>query len=538
MSVRRDVRHGVRIGRAEFVRSGRRYVRDKRRLAGIAVAMLFLGGNFLFTLPAAYVAGLEARSVTAIPFFEPAATLLPVALLLLATSRTLEQIGAIEAEELMLMTVHPRAVVVGLIGAEVARLAVWFGVPLVLLATAFALGLGAPSLVVTGALVALPVACWAAVWGYALGIGVLRLLRRLPGVRRLLKVAGVVAMVGAVVGSQVVGQYVADGAVSVTGIAAALTFEPASEFLALAFVGTPLARPVSATALAMLAGLLALTPVGLAVVTRQVSVLWFTDAPDTAGSRRTSTKTSAGGFAPRRPFAWTKAGRVAWGLLVRGVRKPQEFSHLLMILFFAAPVGTTLVRSSGDSLGPIAAGMSVGLGVYLAGATFGLNPLGDDRPQLPVLLLSGTSPSALVRGRSVAGLAVGVPVAVLVPVASIAAGTSLTQAVAFAGVGVAFCLAAALFAVGLGAAYPIYEAREFWGSETVVPSTLVMMTYVFVVGGGTAIGLVGTWYAVTGRLVATPVFAVGCGVYLLLTAGLSFGSYRYAIRRYRRYTTD
>ncbi len=209
-----------------------------------------------------------------------------------------------------------------------------------------------------------------------------------------------------------------------------------------------------------------------------------------------------------------------------------------MIVFFIGPVGTTVVQSSGDAIGVLIAGTGVGLGTFLAGATFGLNPLGDDRPQLPLLLLTTTSPRALVRGRLLAGIAVGLPIAVLIPLASVGLGTSVLRALAFAGVGVGTCLAAAMFALGIGAAYPIYEEREFWGTETVVPSTLVMIGYLFIVGGGTVLGLLVTWFAVTGNLVLTPVFLVGFGIYLLLTVGVPYGAYYYAIRRYRRYTFD
>ena len=209
-----------------------------------------------------------------------------------------------------------------------------------------------------------------------------------------------------------------------------------------------------------------------------------------------------------------------------------------MILFFIGPLGTTVVQSSGDALGPLVAGTGVGLGTYLAGATFGLNPLGDDRPQLPLLLLTETDPRTIIRGRLLAGLAIGIPVAVLIPLASVIIGTAPLSGLVFAAVGVGMCLAAALFAVGLGSSYPIYEEREVWGTETVVPSTLVMTVYLFVVGGGTILGLIATWYALTGHLVVTPVFGVGFGVYLLLTVGISYGLYRYAIRRYRRYTVD
>jgi len=147
-----------------------------------------------------------------------------------------------------------------------------------------------------------------------------------------------------------------------------------------------------------------------------------------------------------------------------------------------------------------------------------------------------TPSTILVRGRLLAGVAIGGPVAVLGSLVSIRFGMTVLQTAATAAVGATMCLAAAMFAVGIGSAYPIYEERKFWGTETVVPSTLVMMVYLFVVGGGTVLGLFVTWFAVTGNVVLTPVFGVLFGTYLLLTVGVSYGSYRYALRRHRRYT--
>jgi hypothetical protein len=534
MSLHRDVRHGLRIGRAEFVRSLRGYLGNTRRLIGLVFVVLFFGGSLLFALPTAYVLGRTARSVTAIPFFGSAATAVPIAFVLLAALRTLERIGSIEAEDLVLMTVHPRAVVVGLITAEIGRLVLWFGTPVGAFVIAFTLGLGAPGLLVTSALIVLPLVVAGAVWGYACGIGVLRILRRLPGVRHILKGVGILVMLGFVVGSQFVGRYLVEESISMRGFLSTFTFGPVVEYVALAFVGTPLARPTSVRSIAVFVALVVLTPVGLAVATRQASRLWFTEAPSRSDTQKV--RTSSGGFTAPQPFAWRKAGRVAWSVLVRARRHPQELSHLLMAVFFIGPLGTTVFRSSGDALGPLVAGTGIGLGTYLAGATFGLNPLGDDRPQFPLLLFTETAPRTVVRGRVLAGLAVGLPVAVLVSLASILLGTTPLQAIVLGVVGGGMCLTASMFAVGIGSAYPIYEEREFWGTESIVPSTLVMMVYLFVVGGGTTLGLFATWFAVTGNLVLTPAFGVGFGVYLLVTIGASYGSYRYAVRRYRRYT--
>jgi hypothetical protein len=541
MSLRQDLRHGGRIGRAEFVRSVRRYSRDARRLLGLALALLFFGGTLLSMLPVFYLLGGRVRSVASIPYFEPAATLLPVGLVLLATLRTMERLGSADAEDLLLTTVHPRAVVVGLITAEVSRLLLWFGVPLAALVTAFALGLGSPGLLLTGGVVVLPLVCCAAVWGYAAGIGGLRVLRRLPTLRRLLKVGGVLALVGLVVLSQIAARYLVEGDVSVEALLSVLSFAPLVEYLSLAFLGTPVSAAITPGAVALLGVWVLLTPVGLVAAERQATALWFTDDParEAATAEQSAARGSTGGFSPPRPFASTKAGRIAWGYLVRGVRQPQEFSHLLMLVFFAGPLGGTFFTdASRDQLPLLVAGAGVLAGVYLSGATFGLNPLGDDRPQFPLVLLTETAPWTFLRGRVLAGLAVGLPFSALIPLLSVAAGTRPLQGVTFALVGTGLGLLAALFALGLGCAYPIYEERELWGTETVAPSVLVMMGYSLVVIFGTLIGLVIVWYGLAGDLSPTGLLAVGLGVYLLLTVGVPVLSYRYSCRRYRRYVLD
>ncbi|MFB6169106.1 MAG: hypothetical protein ABEJ43_09705 [Haloferacaceae archaeon] len=532
MSLARDARDGLRIARAELRRSVREYLGDTRRLVGVTVVALVFGGYLLVFLPTVFVAGRGIRRVGAIPGFGLAATLLPVALLAVAALRTLERIGRVEAADLILLVVRPRAVVLGLVGAEAGRLALWFSLPAAAVVAAFAAGLGAPTLPLTAALVLLPLAACAAVWGYASGLVVLRVLRRLPGVRRVLKGVAGLAFVVAIVGSQVLGTYVASGGVAVDRLLASGGVGPLADYLALAFVGTPLARPVGAGTAAVPVVLLALVPVGLAVATRQASALWFTDAP----RQGASAERSSGGFAPPEPFARTGAGRVAWGLLVRGVRQPSEFAHLVMVLVVLGP-GTASVAQVDGPAGPLVAGVGTLLGVHLAGATFGLNPLGDDRPQLPLLLLTRATPRTLVRGRVAAGLAVGVPVVLLATGGSVALGTPPLAAAALAVVGAALCLAASAFAVGVGAGYPVYETREFWGTETVVPSTLVTIAYLVVVGAGTAVGLVVTWVLAAG-LEPTPLVLGGLGVYALVTVVPSYGSYRYAVRRYRRYTVE
>jgi hypothetical protein len=540
MTLSTDVQHGVRIASAEFSRSLRSYTSDTRRVLGIALFGLFFGGNLLFALPGVYLLGQRVQTVSRVPFLDQIALLLPVGVLFVAVLRTLERIGGAESEDLLLTTVHPRAVVVGLITAEIARLALWFGLPILLVSTVFAFGLGAPTLVVTTGLASLPLVCCTAVWGYALGLGILRGTRRLPALERALKVGGIGLLVVLVVVSQFVGQSLAHGGVSIRTLLSVVRFGPLTEYTTLAFVGTPLARPVDPNALVVLVGCLVLTPLGLGVSERQATALWFTDS---TGTRTTETRVSTpsdtvGRFTPPRPFSWRKSGRIAWGYLLRAARKPQQLVHLVLIIFFIGPFGTTLLQSTGDGLLASIAGLGVVLGVYVSGATFNLNPLGDDRDQLPLILLTDTDTTTHLRGRVGAGLSIGLPLAVLTSLGALASSSSPLYGLAFAVAAVGWCVAGALLALGLGCAYPVYEEREMWGVETVSPSTLVLMTYSVIVVFGTGIGLVLLWYLLTGHVNPSVFVLTVLCIYLLVTGGVPVVSYLYAVRRYRQYTIE
>ena len=335
--------------------------------------------------------------------------------------------------------------------------------------------------------------------------------------------------VAVVVLSQVLARTLVTGDISLESILSLLSVTPLVDYLAIGFVATPVSATVTPAAAVVLAMWIGLTPVGLAAAEGQATALWFTDDPvrTSASEGSTESAVSEGGFSPPRPFAWSKSGRIAWGYLTRAVRQPQEFSHLLMLVFLLGPLGGTFFQhSSSEGFPLLVAGAGVLFGVYLSGATFGLNPLGDDRPQLPLILLTETAPGTFLRARVLAGLMVGLPFVVLVPLASILAGTRPLDGVTFAAVGTGFSLLAALFALGLGCAYPIYEERQLWGAETVAPSMLVLIGYSVVVTGGTIIGLGITWLGLTGNLVVTSILVGGLGVYLFLSVGLPVLSYR------------
>jgi hypothetical protein len=229
---------------------------------------------------------------------------------------------------------------------------------------------------------------------------------------------------------------------------------------------------------------------------------------------------------------------MAWALLVRTKRRPQELSHLLFVLIMLGSMGAGLVQSTGGLSGGITAALGTGLGVYLAGATFGLNPLGDEQVQLPFLLVTERRPHTIVRGRVLAGLAVGATVVVTLSTPSVALGLDPVAAALFAVAGCVLCLPSAGLALGLGSAYPIDEQRNFWGVETVVPSQLVLSTHIFIVTPGTALGVFTAFEAASQWGDVSTLFAAWIGGYLLLTGGISYLAYRYAIRRHRRYEVN
>jgi hypothetical protein len=424
-------------------------------------------------------------------------------------------------------------VIVGLIAAEIARLLLWFGVPLLALVSAFAAGLGTPTFVLSTSLVLVPIVSCMAVWGYAFGIGILRLLRHVPRLRRVLKGLTLAAFLGFMVASQLVTD-VSASPLSLRALRSGITVEPMEAYVSLAFVGTSLSQAIELQGLIALLAFLGLTPLGLLFAVRQARVLWFTDGPTRSSPGAAGTATS---FSPPWPLAARKATRIAWGFLLRAVRNPQELSHLLMIVFLIGPLGSAAQQAS-SGIAPIVGGSGVVIGVYLSGATFGLNPLGDERPQLPLLLLTETPPQTFLLGRLLAGLAVGLPIATLVPILAFSASAYPWLGPFFALLGVGFCLAAGLLALGLGCAYPIYEERKLWGAETVAPSMLVLAGFSTVATTGTGIGLAIVWATLTGELRITMLYVAGTISYLLATIGVPLASFRYAARRYGSYTLD
>lgn len=189
--------------------------------------------------------------------------------------------------------------------------------------------------------------------------------------------------------------------------------------------------------------------------------------------------------------------------------------------------------------------------VWAAGVIFTLNPLGDQGPALPSTLLSRIDGSTFVRAHLFASLVVTAPVGTLIT----ALTTWLSPVGAQEGLWLAVItpiamIVAAAFSIGLGMAFPRFEATKVTRSEkTILPSRwafLVFTGYVIVV----AVAAASIYDAGFRELVAvilglvipfgvsvTPAFLQTAATVVLVPLLLvPIVSYRYAIRRFDRYT--
>lgn len=537
--LRADVRTGRRIARAEVRRSIRWYFQQPRAKIALALVVLFFGSIVVFVaVPTAYELGRILRVDDRFPLLSGLRrqmTVLVGVLTALFALRTVERLAHIDGEPLILTTTTPRAVVIGLLTAETARLFLWLGVPAGLVVAAFVVGAQTPLMVVTVPLGLAPVLAFAATAGYLLGIGTLYLSRFVPLSTSIKTIVYPLGFILLIVGSQVVPRLALAGdlPVSLAPLRAALLRSPFAAYADLFLLGTPVAQPLSLTAGVVFAGLLAWLPVGVTLAGRLAARFWTTDTSEHARSEAAAT--GATPTSVPRPFAWWPAGRIGWHHLRAGARSPRQFVHLVFLVFAFAPVVSSLVDSSGLAW-LFALGGSILLGAILAGSAFGLNPFGDDQSVLPLLLVTETPPKRFVRGRLVAGLSVCLPMVVGLPaVIAFVGPQSLVETGVFVGVGLGLAGLSAAWAIGLGTLFPKYETQTLYGVETVVPSFLVLFGHNAAVGLLGIVSLILTGITLDHGLPGSMPLVGGGVLVVLLLVGTAVGAYVYAVRQYRTY---
>lgn len=538
-----DLRDGLDIAVMEVRRSFRKYFKQPRRKFALAALVLVFGSMLLLGgVPTAYSLGQTVQIEQRFPFLPIIRQLLPVFIIVLIfsfLSRTIEQIAHIDSEDLMLTTTTPRAVVIGLLSAEIVLYIVWFGLPVLLLCGAFAVGVGTIAPLVTVPLALVPILLFSGVYGYITGIASLHISRYLPIPSQIKTIVYALLFLVAIIVPQVlIGLSFSNGIPSwLTSIGHALLVSPFAAYVDFILIGTPVASPISLDAILVLVGLLVCVPIGFTVASRLATQFWLTE---TAHRRGLIGGDSEAGMKPTRvarPFAWSRSGRIAWHYLRRGTRSPQQFVHLMFILPAVAPLISMLFGSS-SIIYIFVLGGSIILGAILAGAAFGLNPFGDEQTTLPLLLVTTTPPQQFVRGRIIAGLVVGLPFVVVIPfLVVVISSQSVLDVFVYVLIGIGLSLTSAAWAVGIGTAYPTYESREVWGTDSVIPSTLAMVVHEFAVAIGSLISLVFTGLALSQNS-SLNIYLGGVVVCLVIFAVSGIGAYVYAVRRYRSHTLD
>ncbi len=436
------------------------------------------------------------------------------------------------ARELHLTTVPAQTLATGLLLAESIRWLLPIG-PSVIVVAAFAAGTRSLRTIAVAVCGTFLVVYASLLWGTVLGLAgrvawrrVLRL--ALPDAAlyaiRTLAMVLIFGPAGVFVGTRAA--KLTDGA----GLAAVAPDGPPpvplGRYAEFFFFGTPLVDGPSVAAIVSAAAVVISIPLGAAATARVAPHLWYLDPPrrsaerDGAGARAATTDFPAKRETGRRPGCRISAGYVPESIVRRTVREPGRSVHLL---YHVVAAGMLAAGGAFDlALLPTLLGQAaVFLGIWFAGAAFGLNPIGEEDGMLSEIVLSEFPPHTFVRARILAGTLVGVPLvalgATLLSIGDFAAGA----VVAAEFVWIALTPASAAVGVGVGSLLPQSEAGSV---DVPTPDTLAILAHgtvtavLAVAAGGFAAGAYGL-----------PVSAFGLVGVALLTALLVDLCYRYAV---------
>lgn len=459
--------------------------------------------------------------------------------------RAFGQRGTLAQPEGTLTVVPVREALGGLLLAEFVYLLLWILAPALGLGVGFAVGAGIP-----WPAVALPVAAAAAglsglVVGFLVGLALRHGVSRFEFVARnkgLLLVAVFVLYFVAL----------SSGAWNelMVSLFEPMQRTPVGWFADLGFLGMPglAASPVNAGGALLITALLGVLGIvaGTAIADRH----WFSD-PVLAGSEEEPAAEASSPGLERRLAAIV--GRRTAALMTlswrRAKRSPLKLLYAFYPLLIMAGLLANIVQTGEvPSYLPYAVLL---FAAWAAGVIFTLNPLGDQGAALPSTLLSGVDGRTFVRAHVVAGLLVAVPVgtlltAVVAVLSPVDDGTVIALVVATP---LAMVVAAAL-SVGIGLAFPRFEATTVTRSvKTVIPSRLAFLLFsLHLFATALAAGLVAKEF-VRQLVAAILSFLLPVGLTVLPETLWSVGavllvplllapivSYRYAIRRYDRFT--
>jgi len=552
------VSHSLRLARIDVTRTVRKNT-DWRDSASAAVSVVMyvlligaatLGGGYLAsqlgeTLVESGTGAFGVGSLDAMGVVRGVFALFWLVITVIYAVRAVGQRGTLAQPEGILTVVPTVEAVAGVLLAEYAFFLLWTLPPAVGVGAGLALGTGqvwpalALPLGVAGAGVA------AVGIGYPLGLGIRHVATRFAFVAR-----NKSAIVFAV--------FVVYFAVLTTGAIDQLMvrlFEPMGRspigwYADLVLLGTPGLGATAVRAGGAGAVTLALATVSLAVSTVLAGVHWFSD-PALAGAEEPVAEGDADPGIERRlaPILGPATASLVALSWRRAVRSPLKLLYAFYpMLVLVGVFADVLQTGEVPTYLPYATTLFV---AWAAGVIFTLNPLGDQGAALSSTLLSPVDGRTFVRALLVAGLVVAIPLGTLATAAvAFLSPIDRTTAVGLTVAAPVVMVVAAGLSVGIGMAFPKFEATNVTRSmKTVIPSLWAFVLF--------TAHLLAT--AVSALFVAKPLarqFAAG-----LLTWVLPFGldvsaqglywagavaigpllvapvaSYRYAVRRFDRYT--
>jgi hypothetical protein len=532
MMQRGDLRDASVLARTELAAMWRRLADSRRQLIGIGLgALQFVVVVPLILFEQATTLGSDLVSgsppVGSVGAFCTAAVLAG-AYMGVFSAISQNRIGSVGP--LIRTSVPPSAVSAGRLASETLQASLLFVVPVFVILVLVGVGAGGPlaPMLLGGALLVFLLA------GLFLGRTVGATARYVGVLSRLSAWAKAAAFVLIMVLIFVASQFVlqaflpddADIGFSVS-VPAFLPGEPIQGAVAvfLAPVGsTPGSVGVVAFATAVLA-----VPVSLALAVRAETAVLLADTDEN------TTDEAATRSAPW-PFTATPASRVAFRHLLRTARDPKSAFHLLPVVF--GGLGPLVIWVGQPDLAlTMGPPLLVVLGAEIAGLLYCLNPLGDDRDQLPFLMTSVRSTDVLLRGRLLGGAAVGVVVAVGLGTPLAVVGASPLYVVLQTALAVVLVVAIPAMALGLGSFAPKFEREEYMNVERAQPSQRATMGFLF---GGTIVagaGMFLAWWTTNGDSGALLLFGGWVG-YLAVITGLALLGYRYAVGRFDGFTLD
>jgi ABC-2 type transport system permease protein len=480
--------------------------------------------------------------------------------------RTVQERNALDAPAGILTATSPAAAAVGLLLADYAVVAGVAVLPLVVAGLLFAFGAGTPASVVVAPVVLLAALALAVVLGFVLGLVVRTLVSRFAIVARLKTVLSIALFVAylAVLWS--------GGLNSVFGRAFGVVQRtPLGWVTDLALFGTPdpaigIVRPAAAAVALVVA-----VPVLTWVVVRLDRGLWYNDpvqpshgggsilggrsstasnapegssggtaAPSSAPTDVLATGVSDRLFGGRVPRPTLRVAQKSWR---RAYRAPMKLQYAVIPVFFLV----TPIRRSIESgtVAPVLPAAVAIYGAWATGASFTLNPLGDEGAVLPVTLTTPVSGEQVLSGLMLAGLTAGAPVTALVATGlGILSPLGVVSSVAVGLLGVVLCVGACAVGAGVGAAYPKFERTRISRSrKAVVPSLSAFLVYslsllaVSLPGLVMGVPVVAAWAGDTvgappsvvtlGGLVVTVILAAAAGRVATRSAGETIAEYRF-----------